>query len=89
MKSRVIWTVGAIVALCICFLLCRFSLFELHGMKQFPTILLIIGLIAIIIAAIFASRKVMICTVVGYIGGFTMGILFNTDGVELLSKRNE
>jgi hypothetical protein len=37
------------------------------------------GLIAILVAAITYSRKVMACVPVGYITGFTAGMLFNTD----------
>lgn len=81
-KKRIIWVVGALAALCICFLLCRYLFFGLHGMKQFPVIVLIYGLIALLIAAIFDGRKVMICTVAGYIGGFALGMLFNIDGVD-------
>lgn len=81
-KNRIIWAVGTFTALCICFLLCRYSFFGLHGMKQFPVIVLIIGLIVLSVVAIFDGRKVMICTVAGYIGGFAKGMLFNTDGVD-------
>jgi len=81
-SNRIIWTVGAFVALYVSFLLCRYVLLGLHGMKQWPVFMLLFGLIFIIIAAIFDGRKVMICTVAGYIGGFALGMLFKSYGKE-------
>jgi hypothetical protein len=81
-RNRIIWAVGTAIALCLCFLLVRFIFWELHGSFQYPLILLIAGLIAAIIAAIFDWRKIMISTVGGYIGGFALAMLFNTDGVD-------
>jgi len=78
-KNRVIWVVGAVVGLSICFLLCRYAFFWLHGMKQWPFALFVCGLITIIIGAIFGGRKIMICTVIAYIFGFMLGMLFNMD----------
>jgi len=81
-KNRVIWVVGAVVGLSICFLLCRYAFFWLHGMKQWPFALFVCGLIAIIISAIFDGRKIMIYTVVAYIFGFMLGMLFNIDSLD-------
>jgi len=81
-KNRVIWVVGAVVGLSICLLLCRHAFFGLHGMKQWPFALFVCGLIAIIIAAIFDGRKIMICTVGAYIFGFMLGMLFNMDSLD-------
>ena len=81
-SNRIIWMAGAFVALFVSFLLCRYVLLGLHGMKQWPVIMFLFGLIFIVIAAIFDGRKVMICTVAGYIGGFVLGMLFNNYGVD-------
>ena len=61
-----------------CFLLCRFPFFSLHGMKSWPFNLFVPGLVSIIIFAVFNCRKAMLFTVVGYIIGFALGMLFNT-----------
>jgi len=82
LRNKTIWIGGAVIALCICFLLCRYTFFELHGSKQYPVFLLIISLIAILIAAFINGKKIMIGTVIGYIGGFSLGILFGVDGVD-------
>ena len=79
MRSRIIWALGAAAALGIGFLLCRYTFFELHWMMQWPFILFIFGLLVILIAAIFDSRKVMLCTPAGYIIGFALGMAFNWD----------
>lgn len=81
-KTRIFWVVGAIISLCVCFVLCSYLFFGLHGMKQYPIFLLAAGLIALIVAAFFDSRKVMIFTVVGYIGGFALGMIFAVDGID-------
>lgn len=82
LNYKIIWIIGAIAALCACFLLCRYSFFSMHGMKQWPLDLFIVGLIVIVIASVLNSRKVLACTVIGYIGGFALGMIFNTDGVD-------
>jgi len=56
-------------------------------MKQYPVFLLAVGLIALIVAAIFDGRKIMIFTIIGYMGGFVLGMLFNTDGVDQSGAR--
>jgi hypothetical protein len=81
-KNRIVWTIAALAALCVCYLLSRYTFFELHGMKQWPLVLFVTGLIVIIVAAFIHGHKLMVCTVVGYIGGFALGMFFNTDGVD-------
>ena len=81
-RKRIIYPIAASVLLFICFLLCRYCFFNLHGMKDWPVILFTFGLIVIIVSALFNSRKVMICTPIGYIMGFVLGMLFNTDSLD-------
>lgn len=78
-RNRFIWFVGAFIALCASWVLCRFTFFDLHGNKQWVMLLFIIGLVVLIISAIKDARKVMGCTIVGYIGGFALGIVFGVD----------
>ena len=79
LKSRICWFLGTIVALGICFLLCRYVFWGLHGMRQWTFILFAFGLIVILIAAITDARKVMLGTVGGYIIGFGLGMMLQTD----------
>ena len=61
------------------FLLCRYALFNFHGMKSFPEFLFKCGLLIIGISALLKARKVMFCTAVGYNIGYVLGLLFNTE----------
>lgn len=60
----------------------RDALFDIHGMKQWANILAIVSLIIIIIAFINNRRTISMMTIVGYIGGFILAMLFNTDGID-------
>lgn len=62
--------------------LCRFSFLKIHGMKQWPNLLAILSIVIIVIATIFENRIIPVVTVVGYIGGFVLAMIFNTDGVD-------
>ena len=81
-KKRIISSIAASVLLFICFLLCRYHFFNLHGMKEWPVNLFVFGMIVIIISVIFDSRKVMIFTPAGYMAGFAFGMLFNEDSFD-------
>ena len=82
MLKKAMWLGTTIAVLFVSFLLCRFTFLDLHGSYQYPVFLLLAGIFAAIIAAIFDGRKVMICTMIGYIGGFAFGIMFGVDGVD-------
>ena len=82
MLRKALWLVTAIAVLFVSFLLCRFTFLDLHGSYQYPVFLLLAGIAAAIIAAIFDGYKVMICTVIGYIGGFAFGIMLGVDGID-------
>jgi len=79
MQNRIIWALGAVIALAAGYLLCGHVFLFLHGMGQWPIILFLFGLIVIAIATVRGSRKVMICTVGGYIIGFALVMAFNWD----------
>ena len=81
-KHRIVWAAGSVVALGTSFLLFRYTFFGLHGMKQWPFILLILGEIVVIISSFFNATGTMIGANVGYIMGFVAGMLFGVDGVD-------
>lgn len=66
-----------IVSLCVllaAYLLFRYPLFGLHGMKQFPFVLFIAGAAVIVIFGIVkGGRMAPLYTAVGYIVGFICG----------------
>ena len=78
-KVKIFAGISASIALFVAYILCGHVFLFLHGMRQWPIPLLILGLIVIAISAISNSRKVMIATVAGYVVGFACGMLFNWD----------
>ncbi|MTI49969.1 MAG: hypothetical protein FH761_19230 [Firmicutes bacterium] len=81
-KNKILWGISMSGLLGISYWLCRFTFFEIHGMKQWPNLLAISSIVIIIIAIIFGNRIIPVVTVVGYMGGFIFAMIFNTDGVD-------
>ncbi|MDF2523930.1 MAG: hypothetical protein K0R31_1571 [Clostridiales bacterium] len=81
-KNKILWGISMIGLLGSSYWLCRFSFFEMHGMKQWPNLLAILSIAIIVIATIFGNRIIPVATVVGYMGGFILAMIFNTDGVD-------
>ena len=77
--NRVFWVAGTAGALSVCYLLCGHIFYELHGNKQWPLAMFILGLAVILIAAFPDAKKVMICTAAGYVISFIAGIVFNSE----------
>jgi uncharacterized membrane protein len=78
-----LWGILAFAVLLSGYLLCRYVFFGTHGMKDWPTVLFVLGSAVIVVAALTNSRKVMACTVAGYLLGFAAGMLFHTHGTDL------
>ena len=67
----------SLFALAAAYLLVRYPLFRLHGMKEWPLILLAVGVGVLVVSAVFRKgRIVLILTPVGYAAGFLAGCLF-------------
>lgn len=74
----------AIVGFC---LVCRYPLFDLHGMKEFPVTLCIVGAFLIVITGLIEKKTILpISIALGYIIGFFVGILFGYDYGEGLNN---
>ena len=58
------------------FLLCRFTFFETHGMKQFPFILFLFGLGMLFISTLCNFQIVFMLSAPGYIISFVPAIIF-------------
>lgn len=67
----------SIISLCVllaAYLLFRYLLFGLHGMKEFPLVLLIVGIAVIVVFGIVKGGRIApLYTAVGYIVGFICG----------------
>lgn len=75
-KMSLISHVIALGILLVGFVLGRYVFFDVHGMKEFPTTLLILGL-AMLVISVLTSKKILPYFIsAGYIIGFVSGFLF-------------
>lgn len=61
------------------FLICRFALFDMHKMKQFPLVLLIAGGLFIGISMLFGCSRFPLFASLGYPVSFAAGLIFRQD----------
>lgn len=81
-KVSLINHVTALGMLIIGFALGRYVFFDVHGMKDFPIALLILGL-AVMVISVLASKKILPYFVsAGYIIGFIFGFLFQVTKID-------
>jgi len=81
--KRLTWGAGASAVLSLFYVLSRPDVLGgWHNMNDWPLYLYALGLIAIVIAALTYSRRVMICVPIGYMIGFLAAWLFNTDSFD-------
>ena len=79
MKKRIAGIVSLLVLIG-SYLLFRYPLLDLHGMKEWPFDLLIPGIAAIVVAGIILGKRIVpVFTAMGYISGFFVGLLFQSD----------
>ncbi len=81
-SKKAIWGIGLLLCLCMSYLLCRFVFFDIHGMKQWANILAGFSLVVLLISLVLKLRWMSVLTACGYITGFVLGVLFNTDGFD-------
>ena len=82
LRRNVIIHLLSLGVLCIGLFLCRYVLFDIHGMKQFPFGLFVIGVISLVISFFFEGKITPICIAFAYIIGFSIGVLFQEDGID-------
>ncbi|MCQ4863599.1 hypothetical protein [Pseudoflavonifractor phocaeensis] len=82
-KKGWLWSILSIVCFAVSYALCRFAFFgSIHSMKQWPNILAIVGLVILSVSLLFKKRATAVMTIIGYMGGFALGAIFNSDGVD-------
>ena len=64
------------------FVLCRYVFFYLHGMKEWPVDLFIVGLAALLVSLFARKQYVPWFTAGGYVLGFLLGIVFHAEGTD-------
>ncbi len=79
MKNRMVG-VSSIIGLTGSYLLLRYPLFILHGMKDWPLVLFLVGAVILVISGFVLSRKLLPAfTLIGYVAGFILGYIFQFD----------
>ncbi len=81
-KGKILWGLVILVILGVGFWLTRFVFFDIHGMKDWPGALAVFGAAAIVLSLLLGSRITGLATVLGYLGGFALAMLFGTEGVD-------
>lgn len=81
-KTRNIWGIFSVGLIILSYLLVRFVLFDLHGLKDWPNYLAIFSIVTLVIASIFKKRIVFIGVIFGYLAGFAAAMIFSTSGVD-------
>ena len=64
------------------FVLCRYVFFTLHGMKEWPFDLFMIGLAALLISLFARKQYAPWFTSIGYFLGFWIAVIFHTHGFD-------
>ena len=64
------------------YLFIRFPLFPLHGMKDWPLVLLACGTAVIVIAEVLKCRYVPFFAALGYLAGFLAGYVGQSDSYD-------
>ncbi len=82
MKKSLFRHLIAICILCLEFGLCRYIFFDIHGMRQWPFVLLFLGVIVLFISFVFRAKYIPIFISVGYLIAFFACIIFQTDGAD-------
>ena len=86
MKERMFGILSLIVMVG-SYLVVRYLLFGLHGMKEFPLVLWVVGVFLIILTGLVKKNKVIPPIIaLGYIIGFAVGALFGYDYGEGLNN---
>lgn len=81
-KNKLLWGISMIALLGFSYWLCRYIFFEVHGMRQWPDLLAVFSIAILVIAAMFGNRSIPVSTIVGYMVGFIIAMIYNTDGVD-------
>lgn len=73
---------ASLCVLCAGYLLCRYVFFAVHGMKQWPACLFLLGLVVLGISFFTKKKWTPLVTSFSYPIAFAIGALFQTDGTD-------
>ena len=81
-KKNIVNHAIALGILLVGFILCRYTFFDIHGMKEFPKVLLILGLVVMAISALTKKKFLPYFVSMGYIIGFVFGFVFQVSRID-------
>ena len=81
-KKNIVMHLSALGVLLVEYLLVRYALIGLHGMQQWPVMLLGFGMIVIAISFFLKKRILPIIASLSYLLSFVIGVIFQTDGTD-------
>ena len=81
-KKLIVHHAIALGILVVGFILCRYIFFDIHGMKEFSKVLLILGLIVMAISALCKKKVFPYFIPLGYIVGFVFGFIFQVTKID-------
>lgn len=65
------------------FVICRYAVFgSIHGMKEWPVVLLLAGMVALLLSLVSGKQYMPLFTSIGYSLGFWLGALFHKEGTD-------
>lgn len=81
-KKRFLQYLLWIAVLCGGFILCRYILFSLHGMREWPVILFAVGVVILTVSFLAKAKYIPTVTAAAYPLAFLLGALLQSDGVD-------
>ena len=73
----------SLIILIFSFIIIRYVLFDIHGMKQFPMILFLCVFIAITVSALTKAKIIPYILSIAYPIGFILGHIFKKNGTDI------
>ena len=64
------------------FILGRYVFFDVHGMKEFPVVLLMLGLLVMVVSVVTTKKLLPYFISLGYIVGFVFGFIFQVTKID-------
>lgn len=81
-KAITLFKINLFAILLASYLLVRFVFFDLHGMKDFPSLLAFIAGSILLLSVLMNKKLLSIFTVIGYLLGFIIAMFFNSDSYD-------
>ena len=81
-KKRLLRYLLWLLVLCAGFVLCRYICFPLHGMREWPVLLFIAGVVVLAASFCMKAKYVPVVTSAAYTAAFFLGVLLQSNGTD-------